>query len=297
VPEEIPCTELSLDHYEFNMKSLDEVLMLTVTKNPGNTTDLVSFESDNPNVVTVTKIDETTAKLVCVGKGNATITVTCGNISKECRITCETENTPEYNENDLRFLQYLCEGEVGFKWTVYDDAVYPIPCELIEWTSDDSSIATFVNGVITLVSEGETVVHATYGNKTVDCIVRFVNEESSGGEDQGNQGDQSNAVPATKEDYLNHKFDTNVAPAISYNPNQGMYDITIKVGERYQIFLLDQNNKNLNVTWYVKVPENGIVSVKIENNVLHCTSNASNDVIYCIYEGKEYCCKIITRAA
>lgn len=41
----------------------------------------------------------------------------------------------------------------------------------IAWSSDDTSIAAFINGTVHAIGRGETVVHAEYGDQKVSCTV------------------------------------------------------------------------------------------------------------------------------
>ena len=60
----------------------------------------------------------------------------------------------------------MTEGE---KWILYDGAV---DFSDITWTSDDPSVATFENGIVTAISTGETTVHADYNGQRLTCTVR-----------------------------------------------------------------------------------------------------------------------------
>ena len=44
-----------------------------------------------------------------------------------------------------------------------------IPVEEVSWTSEDESIITVENGVITAAGVGETTVHASFGDRTLSC--------------------------------------------------------------------------------------------------------------------------------
>ena len=50
----------------------------------------------------------------------------------------------------------------------------PAPIGQVEFSSDDTSIATFVAGVVTAVAEGTTTVHASYLGSTASCTVKCV---------------------------------------------------------------------------------------------------------------------------
>lgn len=62
-------------------------------------------------------------------------------------------------------------NEQGKTWKAYKNSLSVDP-GAITWTSDDTSICTVQNGIVTAVAPGKTEVHATYGGKTYTCIVR-----------------------------------------------------------------------------------------------------------------------------
>lgn len=97
---------------------------------------------------------------------------------------------------DKERVVLITEGE---KWILYDGA---IPYSNIEWTSEDPSIATFENGVVTAVGSGETVVHADYDGQRLSCRIacnlRFFEGESvepTDADDYGGPYGQDNRDP------------------------------------------------------------------------------------------------------
>jgi hypothetical protein len=71
--------------------------VLDVKKQPENTTDKPIFVSVDPNVAVV---DEN-GVIVATGHGQTVITVTCGNVTKECTVLCtfgEPDPTTEPTE-------------------------------------------------------------------------------------------------------------------------------------------------------------------------------------------------------
>ena len=97
---------------------------------------------------------------------------------------------------DKNRIVLVTEGE---KWILYDGAV---PYSSITWVSDDPSIATFDNGVVTAIASGETQVHAEYMGQTYSCQVvcnlRFYEGESvepTDADDYGGPYGQDNRDP------------------------------------------------------------------------------------------------------
>lgn len=88
----------------------------------------------------------------------------------------ESTGEPEPFGFDKERIVLVTEGE---KWILYDGEV---DYSEITWISDDPSVATFENGMVTAISTGETMVHADYQGErfscTVVCNLRFMAGES-----------------------------------------------------------------------------------------------------------------------
>ena len=77
----IPCTALSLDKTSLSLTSGDPQT-ITATPTPANTTNDVVWTTSDATVATVTN-----GVVYATGNGTATITATCGSISKTCSVT------------------------------------------------------------------------------------------------------------------------------------------------------------------------------------------------------------------
>lgn len=189
---EIPCESLALTSgATVAFSDLDQNWLLNVIVLPENTTDLLAYESSDESVATVNGEGRVTA----VGEGEAIITISCGDQQLQCQIlvtfphteettepeeTEETTEAPEetteattapllditlkLNKTDLTFAY---KGE-SYQFKVNEE----LSLEDVTWTSDDPSIATVENGVLTAVGPGTTTVRAQYGDQVVECIVR-----------------------------------------------------------------------------------------------------------------------------
>lgn len=78
----VPCTGLTLSQSSITFSAIDATVQLTVTKEPVNTTDAVTWVSSNEDVATVAD-----GLVTCVGVGTTMITVTCGTQSATCEVT------------------------------------------------------------------------------------------------------------------------------------------------------------------------------------------------------------------
>ena len=84
----VPCTSLSLDTNSVNFTEVGETTTLRATPTPLNTTDEIGWTSSNTSVATV--VD---GLITAEGKGNCTITATCGSKSATCNVGVST-NVP-----------------------------------------------------------------------------------------------------------------------------------------------------------------------------------------------------------
>lgn len=184
----LPCTDLVLVDSTVTLDRLGATWKISAVPTPADTTDTVTFVSSNPDVATVTLDGQVTA----VSAGTATITVTCGNVSKSCTVRCSFANastapstkpstapsaTTEVttapttlppidltlNRDDFT-LTYA-----GEEWMLMDDED---AAKLVTWTSDDTDVCTVKDGLVTAVGSGAAKIIATYNGKSVECWVR-----------------------------------------------------------------------------------------------------------------------------
>lgn len=89
---EAPCVGIEVDSNEYTAYVDDEYFYINYSLNPWNTTDKVSIESDNPDVLKV-EYNEAEAYwfYTPLKAGTANITIKCGNQSAVCKVTVEEE--------------------------------------------------------------------------------------------------------------------------------------------------------------------------------------------------------------
>lgn len=180
----ISCTGLTVDSETISLAEPGNGWQIRPQIEPANTTDVVLYTSKDPNVATVTEDGVVTA----VGAGQTVIVVTCGEQRVECSVICEfaepTEDTTEdttsqttdgvYTEEDIIFNTRYNPPEAtlrseGETWNCYKGN---IPVEEITWKSDDESVATVKDGIVTAVGAGKTEIHAIWGDIDLVCVVR-----------------------------------------------------------------------------------------------------------------------------
>lgn len=268
----IPCTAITLNRKYQEFYSETEQLLLDVMKTPENTTDVVEFESSDPEIATV---DENGLVWPGTKQGQAIITVTCGSVTEQCTIISYVGEEPETSEPPtsgvtlpdgfvLKLQTYKDSGEI----TIAGDAVTSIYSETmgvkasdITWTTSDPSIATVENGKVTGVGKGYCYVTAAIGDQTATCKVIC----------------SSDATPPS--DYK-----------ISH------VDVTIAVGETFNLSLKNkETGANVQgIEW--QVSQEGIVSID-GNKITGQTVAWSGVKVFVEYEGVTYTCRIIVKPA
>ena len=199
---EVYCADLVLDETEVLFEEVGIAKLLNVTASPENTTDKITYASEDESIATVTD----KGKITAVAEGTTKIIITCGDVVKECVVTIQfptettlptiedttastedttvpDETTPvteefRLNRKDSFTLQY--KGET---WDLYSGS---IPRNQITWSIGDQTVATVDNGKVVAVGEGYTYVYAEYDGQKVSCQVICNFKESTGV--QGNGG-------------------------------------------------------------------------------------------------------------
>ncbi len=287
-----PCQAIVLPQKEIKLENIGDTILLNARKSPVNSTDEISFESSDTEVVTV----NAQGLIEAVGEGSAVITITCGNVETECQITVgstEVEQTLQLNRQEILFAK---QGET---WQFFAGDV---PVEDIEWSSDDESVALVSDGLVVAIGEGETVVHAMYGELTATCIIKCdFNAENPGqsggiGEDIGDQGgsggigeDNGNIGEDNGDSDIIEKLvmRTNFGP-MDYNSYLNAYDVTIGVGYELKFYLKSGEQTLSDVSW--SIPE-GTTCCTLNANVIK-TVSSGEIYLTAAYNGRTVKCII-----
>ena len=256
---DVPCTDLTISKETISFTSVGSEYPLVATPAPSNCTDAVTFVSADESVATVSSDGVVTA----VGFGETTITVTCGNIVRECIVTCVSDFVFEFNANpkwndpvtglpDVTVIQ-------GQTWKAYKGTP-SVPVELINWICEDTTIAIIENGIVTAVSPGKTYIYAEYGGKTYKCILHCKAAPTVDSEEH----------PSTPSDTAFSFRDA--LPAVD---GSGKYDTTLRIGETWRAYA--DGIDPANVAWVIDdesicTIENGIVTpLAVGNTELHAS--------------------------
>lgn len=239
----VPCVELAVSDVQIHLKTVGTTWPLTVTPVPSDTTEQMVFASDNTNVVTVDENGLVTA----VGTGEASITVTCGEVVVVVPVVCELENTettaPTEPPEDF-VLKLLSKDftlkQAGATYKLYDGEMDPAQ---ITWTTDDEAVATIEKGIVTAVGNGRTRVYGQYGDQKVSCWVSCRLPE----------------VEVTEPTDPNTETTAPTEPAGTYairinrrKPNYGTEtaaEATLYVGDGLDIRVVDEEGQRVDVQW------------------------------------------------
>ena len=248
---DVPCQSIQLSNKVIEFMNEGESWTLEVACNPVSTTDTVTFTSSDPSVVTVAADGTITA----VGGGEAIITVTCGSIVDTCTVTCSfgqvedpTEGTTgtfffefntAYTDSTTGYGDTTLNG-LGATWRAYKKNL-TVPLDEITWTSDDTSVCTISDGIVTVVGNGKTLIHAQYNGVTYSCIVRCVVKDNTGTTTEPNDPSDGNEPSDPTEP--SQGGETTVTYVINKT------DVTIAVGETFKLTLSDSLGFVQEVTW------------------------------------------------
>lgn len=263
----VPCTALELDKKTVEFTMAGSAHMLSVTADPADTTDPITFASADERIATVSKSGLITA----VAGGETTITVTCGNITAECKVICSF-GTPIGPTDPTRPDVVIPDGFVlklnredftlskeSESWTLYKETD-GVKASDITWVSDAPEIATVVDGKVTGVDYGDATIHATLGDQTVSCIVRVRFHASEVDPDR---------------------------LKISHT------DVTLKEGESFRLTLTTEEGVKVDVEW--EVSEEGYVTIN-GSSITAAASTQEIDgkcvIVSATHEEKTYECVI-----
>lgn len=172
------CTGVTLTDQSVTFSNLGGVWTLTATVEPADTVDQLTFTSSDPTVATV----DANGRIIAIGNGTATITVSCGTASAQCAITVQV---PEENK-DLRFNAYepfegsLTKGSY-FSLKLYDkNDKNRTALEVTNWTSSKPGVATVTEeGGVKAVSTGTTEISCTYEGWVYTCKIIVTEEKKN----------------------------------------------------------------------------------------------------------------------
>lgn len=268
----VPCTGLKLAKTEITFSSVGQSIRLEVTRSPVDCTESVTYESSAPEVAVVNEIGIVTA----VARGEAIITIRCGNQSTQFAVVCDVDVEPVDPNNptepdpngttvptqppvvlELKKSELTLSG-YGDDYNLYGGELDP---SQITWTTSDENVATVENGIVVAVGNGDAVITAEYMGQTVTCHVH--------------------CEDVIVEDYiLCNSYTRNVS------------DMTLKVGESVKLYL-ESKATGLTVSpseVTYRFSKEGIITVDSKGRVKAVASGTVT--VYVEYEGQTYKCTV-----
>ena len=295
-PEEtgVACTGLAVSGGDITLDAVGRAWLLEVTAEPADTTDVITYASADESVATVSDQGRVTA----VGPGQTVITITCGNVTKQCSVVCAfaeettvpettasetteaptteapTETTPpettEATEPPAEDFGLFQQDDVTL--AVQGETFYfesgDVRLRDITWTSDDPSVATVENGMVTGVGSGNTVIRGEYNGQTDSCIIRCSFDDGSAGSDEGSDSEDHPEWP--------HLY-----PA---------EDVSVSLGESFNLSYVNADGELPDISWY---SDDGSVAVVDGNTVTGVGYGTAT--IYGSYDGTEITCVVRVR--
>lgn len=162
----VACSNISLDKQTITFSSLMATHTLAAQVTPADTTDIISWKSNNTSVAVV----DQNGKVTSVGDGSCVITVACGSRSATCTVTVA----------EVRPCTNLSLGKTSISFTALEKThtlTYTVTpnntTDTISWKSSNTSVATVnSSGVVTSKAAGTATITATCGSKSATCSVK-----------------------------------------------------------------------------------------------------------------------------
>jgi len=262
----VACESIAVLPTSVSLNAIGQQVRLDVSLQPEACTEQVVFASDNEAVATVSD----NGVLLSVGEGTAVITVTCGTQSATVEVVCDfsgseppAPSVPEVPDADLsKAYLNLTDFTMFTAGEVVRLRVKGLPegaAVSVEWSIDDSAVATIEDGRVVAVASGTTKVHALLnGEKKLSCIVRCSKKVSE-------------------------------EPVDTDSPKLSHTDVTLrKFGETFVISLSKDSVKYAGVTWTSEDPSICTVDA---SGVVSAVSSGTTKVVG-TYEEKTYSCII-----
>ncbi len=304
---EIKCEGLDLQvpNNEIVLEKVDHAWLLQVVPTPADTTDEITYTTSDPSVAVVSSDGRVTA----VGHGTVTITVTCGDVVKECQVVCNidadpteetaeetteatepTEETTKPTEPEVDLSKFYLYPRRDGDCTIDVDESFTLQLRDgkgkrvdVTWTASVEGYFTIDGDVITGVkptpidaNEADKVrAVCTYEGVEFSCIIRVRHPVST-----------EPILPPETTEYTGPTID-DPGYKISH------VDVTIRGGEKFTLTLTDSNGQPVETTWEAdklgivaidgnvitgKTKGTTVVSFRVANHVYECIVRVSSTV-------------------
>ncbi len=166
----VAVTEVTLDRTSLTLK-VNETFTLSATVAPENATDkAVKWTTSDSGVVRVSN-----GKVTAVGEGTAKITAAAGGKSASCTVTVKNAEPEFIPVDSVTLNRESLELKVDETFTL---TALIAPSDATEteiiWNSDNTSVATVADGIVTAVGVGTANITATAGGVTAVCEIGVI---------------------------------------------------------------------------------------------------------------------------
>lgn len=195
----VPCESLVMTSGgSVELEEIGQNWLINVMALPENTTDVITYTSSDESIATVNE----EGKITAMGEGMAVITISCGEESLICNVTCmftpaETTAPVEETEPETILEETTVPTEpeettepteplkdIKLKVIKYTDLTFNAPNQgftfvldglantEVKWISNDEKIVTVdEKGFVTSIGAGNTTIICKYGDQEVEIIV------------------------------------------------------------------------------------------------------------------------------
>lgn len=277
-PAGVACTDIVIEGSDvISFDAVGRAWLIEAKAQPEDTTDVIFYSSSDESVATV----DAQGRVTAVGAGEAIITVTCGSVTKQCNVICDTgdndatteqtipeettapttaptetteateapteapsettteppatteppqETTPPAEENFGLFRGDFADDDITLsaKGESFEFVTRKgVSLSDITWKSENPAIATVVNGQVTAVAPGKTVIYGTFNGETDSCTIRCAFEGVSP------------EVPDSSED--DHPEWPHLYPA---------EDVSIRLNESFELSYVNADGEIVDIEWY-----------------------------------------------
>ena len=255
-PPTVPCAGMTLESPVIALDEVGQQLRIGMKLVPENTTDVPGFVSSDPSVVQV----DAEGVLTAIGSGQATVTITCGKIVRECSVVCwfadattapvETtaptappETTKATEATEPAVLKLDQEDVSCFKsgetFNLYASVgSKSIGRSKVTWSTSDSKVAKVENGSVTAVGKGTATITAEYNGMKAVCTVRCRFENTTEAPDDGQQDQGGQQASDWKASHS---------------------DVSISVGEVFRLKVTNSAGETAKAIW--TMDREGVVSI------------------------------------
>ena len=161
---QIPCTGISLDKNTLTFTG-EGTQTITATVTPDGCTDKTTWVSNNTSVASVND-----GVVTAIANGNAIITAKCGDYSASCSVVVSGIIEPVPCTGITLSKTVLTFDGDGTQ--ILTATVEPSDTtDVISWISDNESVVTVENGIVTAVSNGSATITAICGECSASCAV------------------------------------------------------------------------------------------------------------------------------